>query len=169
VWREHSFVRYDIRADRWIEVEGVPAPPAEPSGTVHTIGDPSSLAVMVGVDFFGWSGPGHRGLLEGVQYLDDSGKWRRLSPITGSRSGITASEKRLYVGIATGQFDDTGEEKPFQVLEYTPGAEQFDELPSPGIARRHFTFLHWTGEEVLVWGGFGSSEAFLDGVVYRPW
>lgn len=51
---------------------------------------------------------------------------------------------------------------------YDPGADSWRMLPDAPIAARGDHLTTWTGDTMLVWGGFGSQGPLKDGAAYDP-
>ncbi|MCX6879577.1 MAG: galactose oxidase [Verrucomicrobia bacterium] len=158
--------RYDPAANCWTAV-ATTGTPAERQ--YHT-------AVWTGREMIVWGGVGNSGYLN---YLNDGGRYdptaNRWSAVatTGSpsvRTGHTAvwtgSEMIVWGGRdGSSSFNDGGRYDP-------AGAGAWTAIPNtlantPG-GRSHHTAV-WTGSEMIVWGGVGTSPGILDdGGRYNP-
>jgi hypothetical protein len=50
---------------------------------------------------------------------------------------------------------------------YNPATRTWRQLPAMPFSRADFAAV-WTGSQVLVWGGYTTSENYTDGAAYTP-
>jgi N-acetylneuraminic acid mutarotase len=119
-------------------------------------------------DFDGWDIP----LKNGGRYDPATHTWSSVSRVNApwERSRHTA----VWTGdemIVWGGYDDENGEWLFTGGRYDPVADQWDpdgvsvaDAPSP----REYHTAVWTGDVMVVWGGFDGSQALQDGGRYNP-
>jgi hypothetical protein len=107
-------------------------------------------------------------------YSPVTNRWRRLPDMDLPRFHHMAvwTGKRLLVwGGSTSPFDErTGTfATPAHGVSYDPATQRWEALPSSPLRGRTEAVAVWTGDEMLIWGGFArDGRTLADGAAYRP-
>jgi N-acetylneuraminic acid mutarotase len=146
--------RYDPSADTWSPTSLAGAPPGREFFT----------AVWTGLQMIVWSGPD-----SGGRYDPIADTWSAVSPTNApvareSHSAVWTGREMVVWGggqSSSGPYFDSGG-------RYDPSRDAWDPTSMTGApaARRSHTAI-WTGEEMIVWGGY-QSGALADGARYDP-
>jgi len=157
VWRRDHLGWYDATQDRWVDAAPAPALPAP---EVLSTADPAAAAVLSGDDLLVWTG-GASGDLHGLAYRLPDGPWRRIADAHGYVDALS-------VGPGDRVFAALSAPGGTRVLDYRVAQDRWRELDPPPLTMRRRVVTAWTGEELLVWGGYSDTGPVLDGAVYRP-
>jgi N-acetylneuraminic acid mutarotase len=146
---------YDPIADRWREL-----PPPPQDDDVIALGRP----VWTGRELVVAAGTSAAGGMRGAAFDPDASTWRAIAPMPGiARHGHTACWTGRELVLLAGM--DADFEWGTDVVAYDPARDTWRELPPLPWKepRRHFASA-WSGDELVVWGGFrGASEPCGDG------
>lgn len=164
---DNAGAAYDPRTDQWRTIPR--APLSNRSGT---------YSVWTGKELIVWGGRGissdpykEPGVLEdGAAYTPTADRWRMLSkaPIPMRLgAGITWTGERmvLWGGEAPTrrrpEYDDG--------VAYDPSEDRWYAIPPAPLQSRLSPSAIWTGEEVILWGGWHlGGFAFADGAAFKP-
>jgi hypothetical protein len=98
--------------------------------------------------------------------------WHAIAPMPttlpgGEPAAVWTGHEVLVWSSAPGTADSQGREV---VLAYNPSTNTWRTLPSSGLTPRAGTITVWTGQELVVWGGFNSdfTVAYGDGARLDP-
>lgn len=166
---------YDPATDRWTRITTAGAPPARTNHVLVAAGD--RMVVWAGSSEEPGATP--RPLRSGGRFSISENRWYAMSETTllppllnspavwahggrlGSRAGLmmwggTATSGVTYLRVGEGAL-------------YEPDTDRWSALPSAGApAPRTYHTLIWTGQELLVWGGQGTTAPLGNGARYTP-
>jgi hypothetical protein len=110
---------------------------------------------------------------DGVAFNPATGHWRRLPAMAYTRSGFAAvwtGRQVLIWGGLTGPY--ASHKVPPHGVAYDPAANRWSALPMSPLRGRNMPTAVWTGQQMIVWGGFiptaQQDEPLTDGAAYRP-
>ena len=157
--------RYDPSTNSWQSLTGINAPSAR---RWHT-------AVWTGSEMIVWGGGSiATGLNTGARYSPSSGSWTPMSIAVGVPAGRveheavwTGSRMLVFGGYSGSTVLGTGG-------EYNPSNDSWTAIPTGGgtnsPAARYGATAVWTGQEMVVWGGFDfpANQRLKTGGRYNP-
>jgi hypothetical protein len=147
---------YDPKRDRWGEIGQ--APPG-PELNCWTSGGPHTIAAGSGDEVFTWNGSFCQPLFGTALRLGDR-TWREVAPLDPKAAGSLAADGHGGIYSALGESG--------RVARYDVVANRWHDVPSPELSARIFPFAVWTGNELLLWGGYATGEPPRDGAIYNP-
>lgn len=107
--------------------------------------------------------------LGGVVFDLEGRRSRRIVSPLRWRFGYSAVAARDEVVVWGGCCGPGGSGRRDQGMRYQPGNDRWLPMTRSPLGRRREHAAVWTGEEMIVWGGFGNSlERRADGAAYRP-
>ena len=167
VWGGSSMVnaggRYDPTLDRWWAMS---VDASTPSGRIE------HSAVWSGTEMIIWGGTASGSpLSSGGRYSPTIDVWTGMSPppeairARGSHVAVwTGTEMLLWSGTGNGAYFADG-------ARYAPGTDSWSSMATPSsdmAPARSFATGVWTGDRMLVWGGYDGYSALGSGAEYQP-
>jgi N-acetylneuraminic acid mutarotase len=159
VSRFNDAAAYEPRTRRWSEIERSP---------LGATGE--ATVVWTGAEALFWGPSG------GAAYRPTDDCWRSLpgSPLAdrhGHSAIWTGKEMIVWGGGAGAEEEGVDGEPPIFAdgAAYDPSSGEWRSLSESPLAPRLDHTAVWTGEEMLVWGGYGERDAlYADGAAYDP-
>jgi N-acetylneuraminic acid mutarotase len=105
----------------------------------------------------------------GEAYNPVTSTWRQLPAMPFGRAGFAAvwtGSQVLVWGGVTGR--SPGSPVPPHGEAYDPATNQWTALPEAPLSGRAGPTAIWTGSQMIVWGGYTTSENYTDGAAYTP-
>lgn len=162
--------RFNILSNRWFPMSTVNAPRARADHSASWTG--SEMIVWGGYDYTNSFYPTF--LADGARYNPTNDTWTALPPliVPPRRAGHTA----VWTGkemLIWGGYSHSGGVLPTfsyfnQGFAYNLESNSWRLLPSSGLSGRRTHSAVWSGEEMFIWGGAGSTGQTNTGARYHP-
>ena len=166
VWRDGRLAALDTAAGRWRDL-GAPPPIDAADLECMMSNGPKAAGAFTATGLVAWLGGCEA--VDGIAYDVGTRRWSSLGRApAGGLDGVVATP-RLFAQLALWPPPDIGERREPRLLRYDEADRRWRRMVgAPGGAFGHHATLAWTGEELLVWGGFSESVPVRTGALFRP-